>query len=202
MRIATVGAGRVGRALGLRWAAAGHQVVFGVRDPGAARHSDLPAVADLTAAVTDADVVLIAVPWHATEAVLAGLDVGDAVVIDATNPLVGADTAAISGDLRSGAERIAEWTGSARVVKAFNTTGSGNMVDPSYPSGRPAMFLAGDDLDACAQVEELAAVIGFDPVRTGGLDTARDLEHLALIWIRLAYPLGHGPDIAVALLRR
>jgi predicted dinucleotide-binding enzyme len=202
MRIATVGAGRVGRALGLRWSAAGHQVVFGVRDPGAARHSDLPAVADLTAAVTDADVVLIAVPWHATEAVLAGLDVGDAVVIDATNPLVGADTAAISGDLRSGAERIAEWTGSARVVKAFNTTGSGNMVDPSYPSGRPAMFLAGDDLDACAQVEELAAVVGFDPVRTGGLDTARDLEHLALIWIRLAYPLGQGPDIAVALLRR
>lgn len=202
MRIATVGAGRVARALGLRWSAAGHQVVFGVRDPGADRHSDLPEVADPAAAVTDADVVLIAVPWHATEAALAGLDLGDAVVIDATNPLVGADTAGAGDELRSGAERIAEWTGSTRVVKAFNTTGSLNLADPAYPSGRPAMFLAGDDPEACAQVEELAAIVGFDPVRTGGLDTARDLEHLALIWIRLAYPLGHGPDIAVALLRR
>lgn len=200
MRIASIGAGRVARALGLRWSAAGHQVVFGVRDPAADRHSDLPAVADIAAAVTDADVVLIAVPWHATEPVLAGLEVGTAVVIDATNPLVGAEAA--SGDPCSGAERIAEWTGSTRVVKAFNTTGSANLADPAYPSGRPAMFLAGDDLDACAQVEELAAVVGFDPVRTGGLDTARDLEHLALIWIRLAYPLGHGPDIAMALLRR
>jgi predicted dinucleotide-binding enzyme len=64
------------------------------------------------------------------------------------------------------------------------------------------MFLAGDDPAACDTVAALAAEIGFDPVLAGGLDAAADLEHLASIWIRLAYPLGNGPDLAFALLRR
>jgi predicted dinucleotide-binding enzyme len=33
MRIAVIGMGKVGGILGRRWAEAGHQVVFGVRDP-------------------------------------------------------------------------------------------------------------------------------------------------------------------------
>lgn len=33
MRIAVIGKGRVGGALGFGWAGAGHQVTFGVRDP-------------------------------------------------------------------------------------------------------------------------------------------------------------------------
>ena len=83
-------------------------------------------------------------------------------------------------------------------MKAFNTTGSANMADAAYPSGTPAMFLAGDDPEACAVVARLASDLGFEPVRSGGLDTAGDLEHLAMIWIRLAYPLGGGPDLAFA----
>jgi 8-hydroxy-5-deazaflavin:NADPH oxidoreductase len=34
MQIAILGAGNIGRTLGAKWAAAGHAVVFGVRDPG------------------------------------------------------------------------------------------------------------------------------------------------------------------------
>jgi predicted dinucleotide-binding enzyme len=203
VEIGIIGAGRVGRALGTRWSALGHAVRYGVRDPTEARHDELraaggaPMVTTASGAVDGADVVLVSLPWPATEAVTTTLDPGDAVVIDATNPRAAGDT-----DPRSGAERLAQWTGSDRVVKAFNTTGSANMADPRYPGGAPAMFLAGDDTAACDTVASLAAELGFDPVRTGGLDTAADLEHLATIWIRLAYPLGHGPDLAFALLRR
>jgi hypothetical protein len=197
MRIAVIGAGRVGTALGARWAGAGHEVVYGVRDPADPRHAALPAVAAPPDAIRGADVVLIALPWTAVDAALTGLDPGGAVVIDATNPRDALDPGT------SGGEHVARLLGSRRVVKAFNTTGSGNMQDPAYPAGvAPMMALAGDDDDAKALVATLAEQLGFDPVDAGPLAAACDLEHLAELWIRLAYTLGNGPGVAFALLRR
>jgi predicted dinucleotide-binding enzyme len=202
LRIAVIGAGKVGRALGGRWADVGHDVVFGVRDPADPKHADAGPVATPTEAVRGREVVVVALPWASVQEVVSGLPVGDSVVVDATNPL-----AADARELRahpelSGAELVAEWTGSSRVVKAFNTTGAANMVDPSYPGGIPVMLIASDDQAAAATVRGLAADLGFDPVDAGPLSAATDLEHLAMIWIRLAYPLGNGPDIAFSLLRR
>lgn len=196
MRIAIIGAGRVGTALGRRWQEAGHEVVYGVRDPADPRWSGHGPAAAPAAAVDGADVVLIALPWAAVDEVLTGLDVGEAVVLDATNPR----DALGAGD--SGGEHVARVLGSSRVVKAFNTTGSGNMADPGYAGARPMMAFAGDDPEAKAAAAALAGDLGFDPVDAGPLAAARDLEHLAELWIRLAYRLGHGPDIAFALLRR
>lgn len=203
--IAVVGAGRVGATLGHRWAEAGHAVRYGVRDPGGARHDGLREHADVLGvpdAVADAEVVLLAVPGSAAVDVARSLpDVGTAVLVDATNPL--------AGDLRtherggaSGAEQVAAALAGGRVVKAFNTTGSANMADPSAYDPAPVMWLAGDDGDACAVVSELARDIGFDPVVAGDLAAAADLEHLAVLWIRMAYTLGHGPDFVITRQRR
>ena len=124
------------------------------------------------------------------------------MVIDATNPLA-ANARELQRDPgSSGARLIAGWLGTDRVVKAFNTTGSANMVDASYPGGTPVMLIAGDDHEAKQLVLDLAADVGFDPVDAGPLAAAADLEHLAMIWIRLAHQLGHGPDIAFSILRR
>ncbi len=133
---------------------------------------------------------------------LATVDVGDAVVVDATNPLAAGNRELQAHPELSGAEQVAAWTGSTRVVKAFNTTGSANMADPTYEGAQPAMVMAGDDEAAKAVVAGLAAELGFDPIDGGPLSAAIDLEHLAALWIRLAYPLGHGPGLAWALLRR
>ena len=46
------------------------------------------------------------------------------------------------------------------------------------------------------------AGIGIDGIDAGPLAAARDLEHVAGLWVRLAYSLGHGPGIAFSLLRR
>ena len=51
MRIAIVGAGNVGRAVGRAWTETGHRVRYGVRDP--ARVTDLPNVARVAEAVAD-----------------------------------------------------------------------------------------------------------------------------------------------------
>ena len=64
------------------------------------------------------------------------------------------------------------------------------------------MPVAGDDPDAKAVVVDLADQLGFDPVDAGTLAGARELEHLALLWIRLAHQLGNGPGFAFSVLRR
>ena len=202
MRIAVIGAGRVGRALGGRWSSAGHDVVYGVRDASDPKYADLPLVATTQEAVQGADVVLIALPWAATRDVVSTLQVGEAVVLDATNPLAAGARELVADPSLSGAELVRDWMGGARVVKAFNTTGSGNMLNPDYGPQRPMMAVAGDDEAAKAIAIGLADEIGFAGVDAGPIGAARDLEHLAVLWIRLAYPLGNGPDIAYALLRR
>lgn len=199
MKIAIVGAGRVGTALARRWGDAGHEVVLGVRDPGKAREpASLPrlTVAD---AVAGADVALLALPWTAVQEVVTATEWGDTILADATNPFEGGRLATPVGT--SGAELVAGWARSGRVVKAFNTTGSANMTDPQYAVA-PTMPVAGDDDEAKTVVLALAGEIGFDPVDAGPLWAAADLEHLALLWVRLAYGLGNGPDIAFSLLRR
>ena len=202
MRIAIIGAGRVGRALGTRWNIVGHDVVYGVRGPRDPKHADLTGTARPEEAVRGADVVLISLPWAATKEAVSALDVGNAVVLDATNPLAVNAREMVADPTLSGAQLVSSWIGSSRVVKAFNCTGSANMVNPTYLGPKPMMPMAGDDADAKTVAIELADRIGFDAFDAGPLAAARDLEHLAVLWIRLAYQLGHGPDIAFSLLRR
>lgn len=204
MRIAVIGAGRVGSALGRRWSEVGHEVVYGVRHPGDVGYSGMVgSVTTIDACLDGADVVVLAVPWAATEAVARAVgNAGGAVIVDATNPLAGDRRTHEPPPVTSGAEQVAAWSGSTRVVKAFNVTGAANMADPQYPGGAPLMPVAGDDAAAKQVVMDLAGQIGFDPVDAGSLAGARELEHLAVLWIRLAYQLGNGPGIAFSLLRR
>jgi predicted dinucleotide-binding enzyme len=101
----------------------------------------------------------------------------------------------------SGAERTAKLAPGAKVVKVFNSTGFGNMADPHYDGEPTVMFYAGDDAGAKAIARDLATDLGFDAVDAGGLERARELEHLAMLWIGLAMG-GMGRDIAFKLARR
>jgi len=122
-------------------------------------------------------------------------------LIDATNPL-GPGFRLTHGHTDSGGEQVARWAENARVVKAFNTTGAENMADPDYGITRPLMLLCGDDDAACAAVHGLVEDMGFQAVRLGGLDQARLLEPLALVWITMAIRLGMGRDFAFGMLTR
>jgi len=202
MKIAIIGAGRVGRALGARWNDVGHDVVYGVRVQTDPKYADLENVVRSDEAVRGADVVVVSLPWVATKEAVSALDVGAAVVVDATNPLA-VNAREMSADPNlSGAQLVSSWIRSNRVVKAFNCTGSANMANTDYTGHKPMMPVAGDDADAKKVAIELANQIGFEAFDAGPLTAARDLEHLAVLWIRLAYQLGHGPDVAFGLLRR
>ncbi len=209
MKIAIIGAGNVGGTLGKRWAALGHDVRFGVRDPAREKYRSLVTQtggrAQLAAnadAVHDADVVLLATPWPTTEAALAACGpLAGKVLIDATNPL-GADLDLLIGFDDSGAERVAGWAPGAKVVKAFNTTGFNIMDDPAIDGRAAVMFVAGDDAAAKAVVADLSSAIGFETIDAGPLLAARMLEPMAQLWIRCAYRQGLTRDYAFALIRR
>lgn len=207
MQIAIMGTGNVGRALGAGWVRAGHQVVYGSREPQSEKAQALQAetgatVAAFQAALNGADVVVLAVPWAAVSELLPQLSGWDGkVLIDATNPIApGLRSAAEAG--RSGAQLVAALAPGARVVKAFNTTGAENMRNPIYHGEPTTMFIAGDDGAARATVAQLATDLGFDVADVGSLETAGLLEALALVWIRLATVQRQGRDIALRLVRR
>jgi hypothetical protein len=210
MKIGIIGTGNVGSTVGKRWTAAGHEVMFGSRDPADARVRRLVSDADgkarsgtIAAAAAFGEVVVLATPFDATEDAIrqAGHLTGK-VVIDATNPLTYDFTGLTVGYSTSAGEMVAGWARDARVVKTLNTTGAGNMADPRYGSETASMFVCGDDPSAKTLVAELVRALGFEVVDAGPLRNARLLEPLAMLWITLAYGLGHGPNIAFRLLRR
>jgi hypothetical protein len=106
------------------------------------------------------------------------------------------------GHTTSAAEQVASWAGGAAVVKGFNSTGAGNMLNPDDAESKPTMFLCGNDAPAKLAVSRLTEEIGFEAVDAGPLTSARYLEPLAMRWITLAYTQGLGPDIAFKLRRR
>jgi predicted dinucleotide-binding enzyme len=208
MRIAVMGTGRVGGTLGRRWAQTGHSIVFGTRDPASEKVQALlreagphACAASLAEAVAAADIVVLATPWPATQAALRSAgDLSGKILLDATNPIK--DGALDVGHTASGSEQVAAWAPGARVVKALNTTGAGNMANPDYGGQRPTMFLCGDDAEAKALVTELIDALGFEALDSGPLSAARYLEPLAMLWVALVRGQGLGPDIAFKLLRR
>src|SRR5947209_525497 len=94
MKIAVLGAGKIGGSLAKHWAAAGHDVVLGARDPNKPEIQDLARqlgsktrTASIADSVADADAVLFSVPGPAVEetAQALGKALAGKVVIDATN---------------------------------------------------------------------------------------------------------------------
>lgn len=209
MKIAVIGTGSVGRALGLSWARLGHEIIFGSREPQQEKSQKLVAeagenetAATIPEAVAAAELVALTVPWAAVEDVIQqGGDWTEKIIIDCTNPIAPGLRLAVGGD-RSGAELVAGWAIGGRVVKAFNTTGWENMMSPVYDGVGLTMFIAGDDAGAKAAVRGLAESMGFEVADVGALETARFLEPMALAWISLAAHQGWGRDMGFKLLKR
>jgi predicted dinucleotide-binding enzyme len=201
MKIAIIGAGNVGRALGGAWRT-DHDISYGVRTPDGAKYADLDARATTNdAAAAGSDVVVLCTPWQGTEeAVEACGDLAGKVLIDCTNPLTPDFSALVVGHTTSGAEQVAAWAPGARVCKAMNQIGAPMMDNPELPSA-PVMFVCGDD-DAAKQITaDLVTQLGFEAVDAGELALARLLEPFALVWIHLALRRDFGTNWGFGLLR-
>ncbi len=190
MEIAIIGAGNAGRALAGSSVRAGHSVTLSAAEPehaaAVAREVGARAVGSNRSAVEDAELVVLAVPTPALDAVLAelGEDLDGKVVVDATNRMNPDDPGAVL-DGSSNAEQIQGRVPGARVVKAFNTAFAARQADPVVDGVQLDGFVAGDDQPAKQQVLELVRAIGFRPIDAGPLSMARALEAMAALNIML-----------------
>lgn len=200
MKIAVIGDGNVGGSLGDAWARAGHDVVFGKRDLKTAIAADGRKAAPTAQAIRDAEVIALAVPWAAVPDVMKQFDGwSKKVIIDCTNPIAPGMELAL-GLNTSGGEQVAALAKSTSVLKAFNTTGFGNMQNPVY-AGKPVTMLFCTDDPAAQKIgERLIRDVGFEPVFAGPLKMARYLEPLAMLWISMS--MKQGRDFAFTILRR
>jgi len=209
MRIAMLGSGNMGSALGRLFSSAGHSVTYSFsRDPAKlerlARSSGPRArAASPVEAVRDADVVVLAVLWQQVPHVLRSAgNLRGKVLIDCTNPLTPSDDALAVGHRVSGAEIVARRAPGALVVKAFNTVPAellraGVEVLPE----QPAACYCGDDARAKRVAARLIRQLGFDPVNCGAIMSARYLEPLAMLVGELAYNQGRRPEVGLRVLR-
>ena len=150
MRIAVIGAGSVGAALGQAWLKHGEDVIWGLRNPSDPKYADLAKerIRPPAEAARDAEVVVVATPWPATEAAVKGLGgLANKILIDCTNPLgVGPDgLQLVLGFNSSAGEQVAAWAPAAFVFKTLNTTGADNMARAREYATKPMMPVAGDD---------------------------------------------------------
>ncbi len=210
MRIAIIGAGNVGAALGGNLTRAGYEVSYGVRDTSNPKSLQLAQatgaqISSISEAASFGDILVLAAPWEAAPAALAACgDLTGKIIVDCTNPLQmggGGLELTIGHDI-SGAEQLAALVPNAHLVKAFNQTGYINMAEPVYNGQASVMFVCGDDADSRAKVCELSKAIGFDTIDAGKLSVARLLEPLAMLWIHLAFTTDLKRDFAFAVLRR
>jgi NADPH-dependent F420 reductase len=193
--IAVIGTGDVGGALGPEFAAQGHTIVYGSRDPQRGKVKELvEKTGDLASATTpaeaaaQADIVVLAVPGLMVEEITKSLgDLSGKIIIDPTNPLERRMNRLEHAVDTSNAEIIQAAAPGAYVVKAFNTLNWRTMVDPSSAGGPVSIPLVGDNGRAKKIVAELITGMGLEPIDVGPLRDARWVEGMLILWINNRY---------------
>jgi 8-hydroxy-5-deazaflavin:NADPH oxidoreductase len=194
MKVGIIGSGVVGQTLAAGFVKHGHQVAIGTRDPAKLKDwlgkNPSVTVKSFAEAARFGDVVVLAVGGEVAQQALALIGseaVEGKTVIDACNPIGGGPP--VNGVLSfftsqndSLMERLQKAYPSAHFVKAFNSVGSGQMVNPEFTGGRPTMFICGNDKDAKKTVTQILDQFGWDTEDMGAIEAARPIEALCMLW--------------------
>jgi predicted dinucleotide-binding enzyme len=141
-------------------------------------------------AAAEAEIVVLAVPGMATEAVAGGLgDLSGKLIIDATNPLVfeGNPPTVSYGVETSLGEIVQGLHPDAFVVKAFNTISWPQMMDPGAASTPPVVPIAGNDEASRNRVAAYVSAMDLDPLDLGGIENAQWTERTVVVALNNAF---------------
>ena len=207
MKITIIGAGNMGRAIGTRAVAGGHEVEIVDRDASEAQKLAEEVGASAAAAEPGApfggEVVVLAVYYPGIKDVVRQYadQLAGKVVVDITNP-VDTETwdSLATPPGTSSAEEVQQLVPQGTpVVKAFNTTFATTLVAGEVGGQQLDVLIAGDDEAAKQTVSQLASDGGLRPIDVGPLNRARQLEQLGFLHISLQQPLDLGFGSAVKL---
>jgi 8-hydroxy-5-deazaflavin:NADPH oxidoreductase len=193
MKIGVIGSGEVATTLAAGFLKHGHDVMLGSREPeklsewvAAFPKANVGYVAE---AAAFGDLVVLAVKGLAAvdaAAAAGAANLDGKPVIDVTNPI--SDAPPHNGVLTtftaandSLLERLQRAFPNAHFVKAFNSVGAELMVDPKLES-RPTMFICGNVAAAKTTVTAILEDFGWETADMGGVEAARAIEPLAMLW--------------------
>jgi predicted dinucleotide-binding enzyme len=194
-KIAVLGSGQVGEVLANGFLKHGYEVMRGSRDGSKldqwkAAAGPKASVGTFQAAAKWADSVVLAVKGSAAESAVDQIgpaNLAGKTVMDTTNPI--ADAPPEKGVLRfftdinlSLMERLQKKAPDARFVKVFSCVGSAFMINPKMPGGPPTMFICGNDGGAKGEVRKVLEQFGWDVADMGGVEAARAIEPLCMLW--------------------
>ena len=193
-KIGILGSGIVAKTLGAGFLNHGFEVMLGTRDPqklydwfsGAGKGARAGTSAE---AAAFGEIIVLAVKGTAAKEVLNSADsenLTGKTIIDTTNPI--ADAGIENGVLqfftdinRSLMEQLQLMVPDANFVKAFNSTGNSNMINPSFESS-PTMFICGNNETAKKEVSDISALFGWETADFGLVESARAIEPLCMLW--------------------
>ncbi len=193
--IGILGSGPVAQALGNGFIKNGYTVMLGSRTPEKLKEwKDTSGSNASTGTFKDAarfgEILVLAVKGNVAGDVLRACgheNLSGKIVIDTTNPI--ADAPPENGVLKffttldkSLMEELQSEFKDVHFVKAFNSIGSHFMVNPDFGGEKPTMFIAGNNNNAKKKVADIVHLFGLGVADMGGVEAARALEPLCILW--------------------
>jgi predicted dinucleotide-binding enzyme len=199
MKVGVLGSGDVAKSLAAGFIKHGYQTMIGTRDAAKLaewqRNNPKAQVGSFSESAAFGEVLALAVKGLVAGDVLrmagsANLD--GKLVMDACNPI--ADAPPVNGVLKffttldeSLMERLQRAFPKAHFVKAFNSVGNRQMVNPTYKVGKPTMFICGNDDGAKAVTAQILEQFGWETADMGKVESARAIEPLCMLWCVLGF---------------
>jgi len=192
MKIGFIGAGRMATTIGRHLVNAGHEIVI-----SSSRRPEALAglVADLGPAASagskhqaaDCEIVILATNWGDAPGALEGIDWRGRILVDGTNPHMGAkpdisaeavarSIAALEG--RTSSEIVAGMAPGARLVKSISNMPMAWIQDFSPQKPRTVLFVSGDDAEAKALVVDVINSTGLVALDLGSLADGGAMQQL------------------------
>jgi hypothetical protein len=201
MKIAVLGAKIIGSTLARKWARAGHEVMFGVRNVDNPEVQALArelgaSVGAVGQAIAFGEAVVFAIPGNAMEETIQahGPALAGKIVVDAANRMGG-------GPMNSAALFAAHAPG-AQVYRAFNSLGWENFENPLFGGIQADLFYCGPAGAGQAAVEGLIRDVGLRPMRVGDIGQVGLVDTVGGLWFALAFGQGMGRNLAFKALTR
>ncbi len=206
MKIAILGTGMVGNAIGTKLTALGHEVKMGSRTNTNEKAATWASSAGQNAshgtfaeAAAFGELLFNCTKGEASVEVLnlAGKEnINGKILLDISNALDFSKgmppTLSICNDDSLG-ETIQRAFPDVKVVKTLNTMNCNLMVNAAGVAGDHNVFVSGNDANAKAEVKKLLNSFGWSDkniIDLGDISTSRGTEQLLPIWIRLMGTLG------------
>ncbi len=201
MKIAILGAGNIGGTLGKKWHAAGHEVVFGVRDPNSPKTKaalqqaqDVRAL-DLKSAIEFGEVILFSIPWKTVPEVAKehAATLHGKTLIDATNNF--------AGPVINNLAALSEAAPDSKIYRAFNSLGWEIFAQPIINGVQADMFYSGPDGEMREQIQTLIEEVGVNPVWVGDNDRIQLVDNLGALWVHMVFQRGWNRRSAFKAIR-